>query len=167
MAKLDIKKKSTDKSTVVGSIVEMNVKRDEEAKAPWDSELGKGGYSKAEFKNPMFRIKVEREDGDVIVDMDSFPILDKSRDFKSNNVQDNATAKVIQQLLDMKNDVVDEIGNWTKKGITALGLYAQEMERAKYRAEQYGKEIEYLNQEYAAGKYSVDEYNEKLQELTI
>ena len=62
MAKLDIKKKSTDKSTVVGSIVEMNVKRDEEAQAPWDSELGKGGYSKAEFKNPMFRIKVERED---------------------------------------------------------------------------------------------------------
>ena len=64
-----------------------------------------------------------------------------------------------------EEDVVDEIGNWTKKGITALGLYAQEMERAKYRAEQYGKEIEYLNQEYAAGKYSVDEYNEKIQEL--
>ena len=64
-----------------------------------------------------------------------------------------------------EEDVVDEIGNWTKKGITALGLYAQEMERAKYRAGQYGKEIEYLNQEYAAGKYSVDEYNEKLQEL--
>lgn len=64
-----------------------------------------------------------------------------------------------------EEDVVDEIGNWTKKGITAIGLYAQEMERAKYRAEQYGKEIEYLNQEYADGKYSVDEYNEKLQEL--
>lgn len=64
-----------------------------------------------------------------------------------------------------EEDVVDEVGNWTKKGITALGLYAQEMERAKYRAEQYGKEIEYLNQEYKAGKYSVDEYNEKLQEL--
>jgi TP901 family phage tail tape measure protein len=64
-----------------------------------------------------------------------------------------------------EEDVVDEVGNWTDKGITALGLYAQEMERAKYRAGQYGKEIEYLNQEYAAGKYSVDEYNEKLQEL--
>ena len=64
-----------------------------------------------------------------------------------------------------EEDVVDEVGNWTDKGITALGLYAQEMERAKYRAEQYGKEIEYLNQEYAAGKYSEDEYIEKLQEL--
>lgn len=70
----------------------------------------------------------------------------------------------LSDLID-EEDVVDEIGNWTKKGITAIGLYAQEMERAKYRAEQYGKEIEYLNQEYAAGKYSVDEYNEKLQEL--
>lgn len=64
-----------------------------------------------------------------------------------------------------EEDIVDEVGNWTDKGITALGLYAQEMERAKYRAEQYGKEIEYLNQEYAAGKYSEDEYLEKLQEL--
>lgn len=64
-----------------------------------------------------------------------------------------------------EEDVVDEIGNWTNKGIAALGLYAQEMERAKYRAEQYGKEIEYLNEQYDAGKYSTDEYNEKLQEL--
>nr|DAG47880.1 MAG TPA: minor tail protein [Caudoviricetes sp.] len=64
-----------------------------------------------------------------------------------------------------EEDIVDEVGNWTDKGVTALGLYAQEMERAKYRAEQYGKEIEYLNQEYAAGKYSEDEYLEKLQEL--
>lgn len=64
-----------------------------------------------------------------------------------------------------EEDIVDEVGNWTDKGITALGLYAQEMERAKYRAEQYGKEIEYLNKEYAAGKYSEDEYLEKLQEL--
>ena len=74
------------------------------------------------------------------------------------------TISNLGDLID-EEDVVDEIGNWTKKGITAIGLYAQEMERAKYRAEQYGKEIEYLNQEYAAGKYSVDEYNEKLQEL--
>ena len=79
---------------------------------------------------------------------------------------DNVSTEIsnLGDLID-EEDVVDEIGNWTKKGITALGLYAQEMERAKYRAGQYGKEIEYLNQEYAAGKYSVDEYNEKLQEL--
>lgn len=62
-------------------------------------------------------------------------------------------------------DVTDDVGNWTDKGVTALGLLAQEMERAQYRSKQYADEIEYLNKEYAAGKYSVDEYNEKLQEL--
>ena len=39
------------------------------------------------------------------------------------------------------------------------------MERAKYRSQQYADEIQYLNQAYAAGEYSTDEYNEKLQEL--
>lgn len=62
-------------------------------------------------------------------------------------------------------DIADEMGNWTDKGITKMGLLAQEMERAQYRAKQYAEQIEYLNQEYAAGKYSTDEYNEKLQEL--
>ncbi len=63
------------------------------------------------------------------------------------------------------DDAVDEMGNWTDKGITKMGLLAQEMERAQYRAQQYAEQIDYLNQEYAAGKYSTDEYNEKLQEL--
>lgn len=62
-------------------------------------------------------------------------------------------------------DIADEMGNWTDKGITKMGLLAQEMERAQYRAKQYAEQIGYLNQEYAAGKYSTDEYNEKLQEL--
>lgn len=62
-------------------------------------------------------------------------------------------------------DITDEMGNWTDKGITKMGLLAQEMERAQYRSKQYAEQIEYLNQEYAAGKYSADEYNEKLQEL--
>ena len=73
----------------------------------------------------------------------------------------------ISNLRDLINeeDIADEFGNWTDKGITAMGLLAQEMERAQYRSQQYADEIEYLNKEYAAGKYSVDEYNEKLQEL--
>ena len=63
------------------------------------------------------------------------------------------------------DDAIDDMGNWTDEGITKMGLLAQEMERAQYRAKQYAEQIDYLNQEYAAGKYSVDEYNEKLQEL--
>lgn len=73
----------------------------------------------------------------------------------------------ISNVRDLINeeDITDEFGNWTDKGIAAMGLLAQEMERAQYRSQQYADEIEYLNKEYAAGKYSVDEYNEKLQEL--
>lgn len=75
--------------------------------------------------------------------------------------------KEISNLGDLidDEDITDEMGNWTNEGITKMGLLAQEMERAQYRAEQYAEQIEYLNQEYAAGKYSTDEYNEKLQEL--
>lgn len=62
-------------------------------------------------------------------------------------------------------DLVDDAGNWSADGITALGLAAQEMENAKYRAEMYGKEIQQLKKDYKAGRYSQDEYNEKLQEL--
>ena len=70
----------------------------------------------------------------------------------------------LRDLID-EEDIADEFGNWTDKGITAMGLLAQEMERAKYRSQQYADEIQYLNQAYAAGEYSTDEYNEKLQEL--
>lgn len=75
--------------------------------------------------------------------------------------------KEISNLGDLidDEDITDEMGNWTDEGITKMGLLAQEMERAQYRAKQYAEQIDYLNQEYAAGKYSVDEYNEKLQEL--
>lgn len=63
------------------------------------------------------------------------------------------------------DDLTDDAGNWTEKGITALGLASQEMENAKYRAELYGKEIKQLKRDYKAGLYTQDEYNDKLQEL--
>ena len=63
------------------------------------------------------------------------------------------------------DDLTDDAGNWTEKGITALGLASQEMENAKYRSELYGKEIKQLKRDYKAGLYTQDEYNDKLQEL--
>ena len=73
-------------------------------------------------------------------------------------------AEQLRDLID-DDDIADDVGNWTRDGIAALGLAAEEMEKAKYRAELYGKEIEQLNNDYAAGKYSTDEYNEKLKDL--
>lgn len=68
-------------------------------------------------------------------------------------------------LLSDDDKIVDEFGNWTGEGIAALGLMAQEMERAKKEAELYGKEIDALSVAYADGKYSQEEYEEKLKEL--
>ena len=79
-----------------------------------------------------------------------------------DNVSDEA--EQLRGLID-DDDIADEVGNWTSDGITSLGLLAQEMEKAKYRAELYGEQIKQLNKDYAAGKYSTDEYNEKLKDL--
>lgn len=54
---------------------------------------------------------------------------------------------------------------WSNEGITSLGLYAQKMEIAEYMSEQYAKAIDSLNKDYKAGKYSMSEYQEKLDEL--
>ena len=72
-----------------------------------------------------------------------------------------------QNLIDLMDfdDVVDEEGNWTDEGITSLGLYAQQMEIAEYKAKQYGEAIDQLTADYEAGKYSESEYLEKLNEL--
>ena len=54
---------------------------------------------------------------------------------------------------------------WTEEGIASLGLYAQQMEIAEYTAKQYAEAIKDLQKDYAAGKYSENEYLEKLNEL--
>lgn len=66
-----------------------------------------------------------------------------------------------------KNDweVVDEDANWTDKGITALGMYAQQMEIAQTKSQQYAKEIKELKKLRDKGLVSETEYIEKLAEL--
>ena len=62
-------------------------------------------------------------------------------------------------------DLFDDEGEWTKEGITTLGLYVQQMENAEYRAKEYAEAIDVLNKDYKKGKYSETEYLEKLNEL--
>lgn len=54
---------------------------------------------------------------------------------------------------------------WTNEGIATMGLYAQQMEMAEYRAQQYAEAISKLNADYAAGKYSESEYLAELNKL--
>lgn len=55
---------------------------------------------------------------------------------------------------------------WTDEGLASLGLYAQQMEIAEYKAKQYAEAIDDLTKDYEDGKYSENEYYEKLNELT-
>lgn len=70
----------------------------------------------------------------------------------------------INKLLD-DQDVALEDGTWTNEGITQLGLVAQQYELAAYEVEMYQKKIDALNKDYVNGKYSTDEYIEKLGDL--
>ena len=54
---------------------------------------------------------------------------------------------------------------WSDEGILQLGLHAQAMTNAQNTAEEYGKQIDELNQLRKDEKISVSEYNEKMAEL--
>lgn len=88
--------------------------------------------------------------------------LDKLID-KIDNVDSELSH--LYNLVSDEEKVVDDAGNWTKDGVTALGLLAQQLEVANFKVEQYGEAIAHLEKDYAAGLYSTDEYNEKLAEL--
>ena len=75
----------------------------------------------------------------------------------------------LSNLFDLISDtdkIVDDMGNWTADGYTALGLLVQQMEVAQQKSEEYGDAISKLKKDYKNGLYSTDEYNEKLAELT-
>lgn len=62
-------------------------------------------------------------------------------------------------------DVSDGAGNWSKEGLTRLGLLAQNLELSLREVEKYNEQIELLNKNYEEGKYSALEYAEKLSTL--
>lgn len=63
------------------------------------------------------------------------------------------------------SDVATKDNQWTKEGLTQLGLYAQQYELATYQVSQYADEIDKLNADYLHGKYSATEYTDKLADL--
>lgn len=71
----------------------------------------------------------------------------------------------IYERLTDNDETFDENGDWTNQGIAALGMLTQKMEQAQFAAQQYAEQIDELNTDYAAGKYSEEEYNKKLVEL--
>lgn len=109
-------------------------------------------------------------------------ILDCKKDIEEfNNAIQNLHWEIIEKIQNNFDDLSDEIsnligliddidvsdveGNWSKEGLTQLGLLAQQYERAMYSADMYSKEIDELNAAYLRGEYSAIEYADKLAEL--
>lgn len=62
-------------------------------------------------------------------------------------------------------EVADENGNWSSAALTRMGLYTNQMELAAAEATRYQDEIDKLNEQYANGELSEEQYQEKLSEL--
>lgn len=86
-----------------------------------------------------------------------------------NRIQDRFSdlGSEISNIIDLFDDmeVSDDKGIWSKEGIVQLGLLAQRYELAQHQVQQYGDEIDELNAQYLAGRYSATEYADRLASL--
>lgn len=80
----------------------------------------------------------------------------------------NAVSDEADNLIEVlsNEDLVDkDTVEWTKEGITTLGLYAQKMDAAEVQAKKYEEQINYLNKNWKKLGYTEEEYIDKLDEL--
>ncbi len=114
-----------------------------------------------ETQNAIIEAKTDIEGFQNSIDKLHWDELNKIAD-AIGNISDEA-----KSVIDLLNTdtVLDENGNLTKDAITALGMYGEQLESAQYLISKYSKEIEYLNGEYIKGTITVEEYNEKMQDL--
>ena len=104
-------KKSLNRATIVGTIMETNFTYDPKAENLFDKSI-KGAYTKEDFKNPMFRIKVERHDNidapdevtsTATVDVDMYSVFKQYSNPATKEKKDNPTFKAIKNLDNMEN----------------------------------------------------------------
>lgn len=114
-----------------------------------------------ETQNAIIEAKTDIEGFQNSIDKLHWDELDKIADV-IGNISDEA--KSVVDLLNT-DDVLDDNGNFTKDAITALAMYGEQLESAQYLISKYSKEIEYLNGEYIKGTITVEEYNEKMNDL--
>lgn len=106
------------------------------------------------------RIDIE-EFQDAIIDL-KWDALDKL--ISRFDFLDSQLSHLFTRLTDGK--VVDDNGEWNEKGIAAMGVAAEQMDLAKVKSQQYANAIADLNSNWESWGMSVDQYNEKLAELT-
>ena len=87
-----------------------------------------------------------------------------------NRIQDRFSdlGSEISNIIDLFDgmEVSDDKGIWSKEGIVQLGLLAQQYELAQHQVQQYNDEIDELNAQYLAGRFSATEYADRLAELS-
>lgn len=148
-------------------------------KAVQDGQLEVGGDQWYEELNKLYEIDAEIDEANAELEefqnaindiyWEAFDQLIDRFDYISEETQGLID---LMSELDMVSKPDNEDGwtaddvEWTKEGIAALGLHAQEMERAEEKAKAYATAIDELTAEYKAGHYSESEYQEKLNELT-
>ena len=99
---------------------------------------------------------------------DNFDELINKFDYLSEQAQSLAEVMEYSDVVTKPDDEngwdADDV-DWTRTGMAALGLHAQELERAEGKVQFYAEAIKDLDEEYRKGHYSESEYNEKLNEL--
>ena len=104
-------KKSLNRATIVGTIMETNFTYDPKAENLFDKSI-KGAYTKEDFKNPMFRVKVQSHDNDddpdevtstATVDVDMYSVFKQYSNPATKEKKDNPTFKAIKNLDNMEN----------------------------------------------------------------
>jgi hypothetical protein len=76
-------------------------------------------------------------------------------------------ADILKGMSDLIDDdmLLDSDGHFTEYGITQIATSVQQYETARDKIQKYEEELEQVNQNYADGLYTLDEYNEKTAEL--
>lgn len=111
-----------------------------------DSAIRESTKSIVQWKNELNEVNFAVFDG----------LIEKVKDL--NDEIDN-----VYDLLSDEDKVVDDMGNWTKEGVAALGLMVQKYENARYASEQLADEIKNLDPK---DFQSTEAYEEKLKDLT-
>ena len=98
--------KSKNYATVVGKLIDKNIKYDDTATSLFNKEI-RGAYVKDNFKEPFIKLLVERHDdtanpdkvtSKAVVDVEIYPIYKTKQDFKTNKIIPNEVFSVIEKL---------------------------------------------------------------------
>jgi len=92
-------------------------------------------------------------------------LLGRSDLFKTNKAVNASALADIFNISRDSNELDFGVTEWTDAGIASLGSYAQALQAAQYNLEKVSDEIAGLDEAYNRGKYSLEEYSKKHDEL--